>query len=180
MDEFASRGPGDAVPEPRFLTVARVGRAWGLRGEVKLQALTECPDELLRLGTLYLGEAETPCQVERFRWHRADLLLKLVGCDDRSQAETLHGQLLRVRLEDAPPLGPNEYYCHQLLGLKVVTLEGEELGVLDAIWETGANDVYVVRGVRGELLLPARIEVIRQIDLEHGVMRVHLLPGLVE
>ncbi|MBN1890665.1 MAG: 16S rRNA processing protein RimM [Thermoflexales bacterium] len=169
----------NAAPEPRFLTVARVGRAWGLRGEFKLQALAERPDELLRLGTLYLGESQTPCQVERFHWHRAELLLKLVGCDDRSQAETLHGQLLRIRLEDAPPLGPNEYYCHQLLGLKVVTLEGEELGTLDAIWETGANDVYVVRGARGEILLPACSEVIRQIDLEHGLVLVHLLPGLL-
>lgn len=159
-----------------------------MHGELKLQVLTDRVEQLLHLETVYLTPSPpllqerggTPYKVERFTWHRNDLLLKLSGCDDRTQAEALQGQLVQMNLQDAAPLGPNEYYTFQLIGIKVVTLEGEELGTLDEILETGANDVYVVHGPRGEILLPARIEVVRQVDLEHGVMTVYLMPGLVE
>ncbi len=180
MATSATRGPGrQRAPEPRFLTVARVLKAWGLHGELKLQVLTDLLDDLLQLKTVYLGETATPHQVDRFWWHRKDLLLKLRGCDNRTQAEALQGQLVHMKLEDAAPLGPGEYYAYQLIGLKVVTLEGQDLGVLDEILETGANDVYVVHGPRGEVLLPARVEVVRQVDLERGVMTVYLMPGLL-
>jgi 16S rRNA processing protein RimM len=174
------RGPGECqAPEPRLLSVACVSKAWGLQGELKLQVSAERVDDLLGLKTVYLGETATPYRVTRFRWHRQDLLLKLEGCDDRSQAEALQGLAVQMRAEDAAPLEPNEYYCRQIIGLQVVSLEGEALGVLDDIIETGANDVYVVHGPRGEVLLPARVQVIRQVDLEHGVMVVSLLPGLL-
>ncbi len=165
------------VPEPHFLIVARVRKSFGLRGDLKLHVLTDHPEKLA--GTVYVGETLAPYQVERL-WQRADdWLLKLKGCDDRTQADALQGQAIHINLQDAAPLEPNVYYHHQLIGLRVVTLEGQELGVLDEILVTGANDVYVVHGPRGEVLLPARVEVIRQVDLERGVMAVQLLPGLL-
>lgn len=162
-----------------MLTIAQVRKAHGLRGELKLQVLVDHVETLLQVETLYVGETASPYSLERFRWHGRELLIKLAGCDDCGQAGALRDQLVRVKLEDVPPLEPGQYYHHQLLGLRVVTLEAEELGTLDEILETGANDVYVVHGPRGEVLLPAQPEVIRQVDLEQGLMRVYLLPGLV-
>jgi 16S rRNA processing protein RimM len=180
MTLTSTRGPGGgAAPEPRFLSVARVRKAHGLRGDLAIHLLVDRLEDLGQAKTVYLGETFTAYPLERVWRHRQGALLKLAGCDDRTQAEALQGQWVYIKLEDAPPLEPNEYYCRQLLGLNVVTLEGEALGVLDEILETGANDVYVVRGPRGEVLLPARLEVIRQVDLERGVMTVQLLPGLL-
>lgn len=177
MDVPGARGPGaKQAPEPRFLTVARVRKAWGLRGDLALQLLTERPGRLFQARTVYLDER--PYLVERFWRHRQDVLLKLHGCDDRSQAEAWRGRLVQICLDEAGPLDPNEYYTHQLVGLEVVTLEGEPLGALEEILTTGANDVYVVRGPRGEVLIPAHVEFVRQVDLERGVMRVYLMPGL--
>ncbi len=160
--------------------MASVLKAWGLRGELKLKMFTAHPERFFHLTTVYLGESLTPYAVEHFRWHRQDVLLKLRGCDNRTQAEALRGQRVYIRPEDVPPLGPNEYYAYQLIGLKVITLDGQDLGTLDEVLETGANDVYVVHGPCGQVLLPAHAQVIRQIDLERRVMTVHLMPGLVE
>ncbi len=180
MHKPNKRGPGQKrAPVPRFLIVARVLKAWGLQGELKVQVLISPPQRLFQLQTVYLGESLTPYHVERCWWHCQDVLLKLRGCNDRTCAEALQGQTVLVDSQDLPPLGPNEYYAHQLVGLQVVTIEGQELGRLTEVLETGANDVYVVRGAGGEVLLPARIEVIRQVDLEKGVMTVCLLPGLL-
>jgi 16S rRNA processing protein RimM len=71
-----------------------------------------------------------------------------------------------------------EFYAREVIGLKVRTIEGEALGEVTEILVTGANDVYVVKGERGETLLPARVEVIKGIDVEAGTMTVELLPGL--
>lgn len=180
MRQPSRRDPGVAPPESRFLIFARVLKPWGLRGEVKLDVLADHPEKFLQLATLYVGQTLVPCQVEHFRQHRRNLLIKLRGYDNPSQAETLRDHYLYVHPQDIPPLESNTFYHYQLIGLQVVTLEGEVLGALDEILQTGANDVYVVHGARyGEILLPARREVIRQIDLERGVMTVQLLPGLL-
>jgi 16S rRNA processing protein RimM len=77
------------------------------------------------------------------------------------------------------PLEAGQFYEHQIIGLNVVTTEGEPLGQVVQVLATGANDVYVVQGLRGEVLLPARVEVVRAIDLDAGTMTVALLPGLL-
>jgi 16S rRNA processing protein RimM len=107
------------------------------------------------------------------------LLLKLEGCDDRNGADELRGMLVQIPTEEAEPLGEGEYYHFQLIGLAVETESGERLGQVVEVLETGANDVYVVRGIRGEVLLPAVDDVIRAIDLESKRMMVRLLPGMM-
>jgi len=180
MDMADTRGSGrQHSPEPRYLAIARVLRPWGVRGELKLEVLTGFPDQLGRLKRVYVGAEASPHEVVRFRWHRGNLLLQLADVRDRTAAEELRDQLVQIARSDAVPLGPGEYYEHQIIGLSVVTTEGERLGQVVEVITTGANDVYVVQGPRGEVLLPARIEVVRQIDLEAGMMTVHLLPGLL-
>ncbi len=181
MDISNAGGSGrQRAPEPRYLSVARIVRPWGVRGEMKLQVLTSFPDKLERLTRVYLGPNATPHEVARFRWHSGQLHLLLSDVRDANAAEALRGQLVQIPSEEAVPLGPGEYYEHQLIGLNVVTTDGEPLGQVVEVMATGANDVYVVKGPRGEVLLPARAQVVRQIDLGAGEMKVSLLPGLLE
>jgi 16S rRNA processing protein RimM len=90
----------------------------------------------------------------------------------------LRGQLVQIAREEAVPLQAGQFYEHQIVGLSVVTADGHALGQVVEVLATGANDVYVVLGPRGEILLPARAEVVRAIDLDAGTMTVVLLPGL--
>jgi 16S rRNA processing protein RimM len=91
----------------------------------------------------------------------------------------LRGQLLLIPEDEALPLAEGEYFLYQLVGLAVYTDEGEHLGSLVEVLETKANNVFVVRGSRGEVLLPDIDEVVLEIDFEAERMLVHLLPGLL-
>lgn len=174
------KGSGSgSLPEPDFLTVARVLRPWGVRGDVKIELLASHPDDLMGAKQVYLGEARTPFDVQSVRAHGGALLLKLAGCETPEQADAFRNQTIAIARADAAPLRANQYFHHQILGLNVFTVEGEPLGQIVEIIETGANDVYVVHGSRGEVLLPARAEIIRHIDLDAGQMTIALLPGLL-
>jgi len=117
--------------------------------------------------------------VQHTRRRGDSLIVKLAGCDTPEQADALRGLVVRIALATATPLRPNEYFRHQIIGLSVVTLDGDELGTLVDILETGAHDVYVVHGPRGEVLLPARVEFVKRVDLAAGRMLVSLLPGMI-
>lgn len=178
--EGQDRGSGASKrrPEPRYLAVGRVGRPFGLRGELKVEILTAYPDQLGRLHTVYLGPQAEPWTVEAIRLHKGAALFKLAGCDDRIAAEALRGTLMQIAYENAVPLQEDEYYEHQIVGIAVVEEDGTRLGQVTAIISTGANDVYVVDGPGGELLLPAIESVIREIDLDADRMVVYVPQGL--
>jgi len=161
-----------------FLAVGRVLRPHGVRGELLLETLTDFPEQLEEAETVYLGEAAEPHPLHSMRLHRDQLLIHLADCPDREAAEAFRGQLVQIRVETAAPPPPGRYYQYQLIGLAAVTDEGEPLGKIVDVLETGSNDVYVVQGPSGELLLPALRSVIQNIDLESGRMIVHLIPGL--
>ncbi len=173
------QGSPEAWGEPRFLAVGRVVRPHGLRGELLMQVLTDFPDRLQSVDTVFLGETHRPHKVESARRHGQDMLLNLAEIDGREAAEAVRGQWVSIQLADAADLPPGRYYYYQIEGLNVFTEEGEALGRVVEILETGANDVYVVRSDEREILLPAIDTVIREIDLEGGRMVVHLLEGLV-
>lgn len=170
------------MPEPRYLTVGQILRPHGVRGELRVEVVTDYPERLEQHAFLYLAYPDSPETVRRYsvqgmRFHKEMLLLKLAGCDDRNAADELRGMLVQVPVEEAIPLEEGEYYHYQLADVRVETEDGEWLGQLAEVLETGANDVYVVRGPRGEVLLPAVEDVIREIDLESKRMIVRPLPG---
>jgi 16S rRNA processing protein RimM len=178
--EHERRGSADAV-EPRFLIIGRVLKAHGVHGEMRVAVHTDVPERFSWLETVYLGETDPePVSVESVRFHQNFALLKLAGIDDRDAADELRGEWLQVPLDAAIPLEEGEYFLYQLIGLTVVTDEGETLGELAELLETGANLVFIVRGDKGDILLPDTKEVIQDIDFENGRMTVHLLPGLVK
>ena len=172
------------VPEPRYLVVGRVQRPHGVRGEVRVEILTGYPERLEQHTHFCLARPASPEAVRRYpveqsRLHQNVLLLKLGGCDDRNTAEALRGMLVQIPAEEAVPLEDGEYYLFQLVGVQVETEDGEHLGRVSEVLETGANNVYVVQGPRGEVLLPAIEDVVLELDLESRRIVVRLIPGLL-
>jgi 16S rRNA processing protein RimM len=170
--------------EPRFLVIGRVVRPHGIKGEVRVASYTSVPERFTWLEHVYLSlDAEDlspiSAPVARVRFHKGNVLLMLEGYQDRNAAEGLRGMWLLVPEAEGIPLEEGEAFFFQLEGLRVFSDEGVELGELIEVLETGANEVFVVRGAAGELLLPNIEDVILEVDLDAGRMTVHLLPGLL-
>jgi 16S rRNA processing protein RimM len=177
------RQPADESPpadQADYLAIGRITRPHGVRGEVRVAVYTDLPERFTWLKSVFVGE-ENPraVGVEKVRLHKDQVILKLAGYESRDGAETLRGQLLQVLEGEAIPLEEGEYFLYQLVGLAVYSDEGEHLGELVDLLETRANTVFVVKGPRGEILLPDTAEVVQEIDFESGRMTVHLLPGLL-
>jgi len=177
-------GEAAAPSEPVFLAVGRVLGAHALRGELSVAIQTDYPERFATRRQLYLGFADrapatyVPYHLQGHRFHRGGVLLKFEGIDDRTRAESFRGQWVWVPISEAVELKEGEVYVHQMMGLRVVTVDGEELGRIAEILETGANLVYVVRGADGEILLPDTGEVVVRVDLEAQQVTVRLLEGL--
>uniref|UniRef100_A0A7C5ETU5 Ribosome maturation factor RimM n=1 Tax=Desulfobacca acetoxidans TaxID=60893 RepID=A0A7C5ETU5_9BACT len=167
----------------RLIPLGRVVGVHGLKGILRV-GFSGRPEELdpetfKALGEILLGGE--PFRVLRAARGRRHILLGLAGINTREQAETLVGREVQAEAERFPELPPGEYYWFQVLGLSVVhAVTGKVLGTLEEIWPTGAHDVYVVRQGTREILLPAVEEVVREIDLNQGVIRVQPPPGLLE
>lgn len=166
--------------EPRFLVIGQVGKAHGVRGEVRVIPHTDVPERFTWLDTIYINDADPqPLAVEGARLHKNFVLLKLAGYDSREAVEQLRSQWLLVPEEDAIPLEEGEYFLYQLMGLEVFDESGERLGELVDVVETAAHNVFVVQMATQQLLLPDTEEVVLDIDFDNGRMVVHLLPGLL-
>jgi 16S rRNA processing protein RimM len=161
--------------------VGRIVRPHGVRGEVNMKALTAYPERLSAQMQLYVGPRHQPFTVRRIRRRDEEMLIvQFEGIDDRDAAESLREEMVYVHIDDAVPLEEDEYYLYQIEGIRVVTSDGEELGQVTDVIETGANDVYVVSTPDGaEHLIPAIADVIQTIDVAEGLMVVKLLDGLL-
>lgn len=153
-------------------------RPHGLDGTLRIQSLSDNPDRFSIGEPLNIaGSSRTIDSYQSLPNNQA--LLRLRGLHHPAHARTLIGEWIFAPLGTTDGLEPDEYYHYQLIGLSVITDEGENLGVIGEILATGSNDVYVVRTESGsEILLPAISQVIKNIDLESSTMLVHLLPGL--
>jgi 16S rRNA processing protein RimM len=150
-----------------------------VRGEVRVALDTDHPEHLAPPLHVYLGPERTPYAIEGARLDRSDALLHLAGLENREQADALRGLEVAIRADEASPLQPGEFYIHQVIGLQVWTEAGVPLGKVVEVIETGANDVYVVRGPTGEVLVPAIRDVVVEIDPPSGRMIVRPLEGML-
>jgi 16S rRNA processing protein RimM len=182
--QYDSQSGSEATSEPRYLTIGRITRPHGVRGEVRVEPRTDLPERFAWLERIYVGDG-TPVAmtVERVRLHQGVVILKLGSCDTRNDAEALRGRWVLVPAEEAIPLEEGELFLYQLVDMEVVTAEGETLGKVEDVLQTGANDVLVVR-IQDEppkqLLLPDIPDVVLEVDLEAGRIVVQVPPGLVE
>jgi 16S rRNA processing protein RimM len=162
------------------LAVGRVIKPHGVHGEVRVELLTDLPKRFEWLEVIYVGEHQPrPVKIESVRYHQGFVLLKLAGYPSRTEAELLRGELLQVPESEAIPLEEGEYFLFQLEGVEVYTEQGEHIGRVTEVLETGANNVFVVDGQAQQFLVPDVPDVIKEIDLENGRLVIRPLPGLL-
>lgn len=166
-----------------MVTVGRVTKAQGMKGEVRVSLSEDSVDAFARHGALTAvreGVSPRRLSLESVRTHGRTVVAKFAEVSDRASAESLTGWDLQVPEEAMPSLAEGEFYIFQLEGLEVVTDAGECLGTLVEVLDLPAHDVYLVRRGDREVMLPATEEVVREVDLENGRMVVHLLDGLLD
>lgn len=170
----------DGIDPSDLIVIGTIMKPHGVRGEVRVKPLTDLPERFAWLEAVYLGKDSPKLyKIDSIRFHKALVLLKFEGVTNRNDVELLRGQLVQIPESEAIPLEEGEYFLYQLEGLRVVTDEGAELGTISRVIETGANNVFVVSGNDGDILLPDIDDVVLEIDFENGRMLVHLLPGLI-
>ena len=170
--------------EPRYFVLGEILRPHGIRGEARMRLLTDYPEQLQHLKTVYLGASAddakpTAIELAGVRFHQNYALLRFDGFRDRAAAERLRKKFVLLPVDEADPLEEGEYYLFQLIGMTV--WDGERrLGVVKEVLETGANDVYIVQcDDASETLLPAHDETIESIDFEAGKITMRLPDGLL-
>ena len=155
----------------------------GVRGEVKVYPTTDDAERFLELEEIWLdtGKERLPLKIQNVKFFKNMVILKFEGYDDINAVQAWRQKDLLVTREQAVELQEDEYFIGDLIGLHVEDEEGNALGVLRDVLETGANDVYLVsRPGEKDLMLPAIKDCIREVDLESGIMRVRVLPGLLD
>jgi 16S rRNA processing protein RimM len=166
-----------------LLQVGAIIKAHGVRGEVKVFPTTDDPARFKDLKTVILdtGKEKRELEITGVKFFKNLVILKFKGLDSMNEVENLRQAKLFVTRENAVELSENEYFIADLIGLGVTSDEGEALGEISDVLQTGANDVYVIsREGRADILIPAIKECILNVDIAAGEMKVHLLPGLVD
>lgn len=160
-------------PPERRISVGRVAGLFGVNGWVKVYSYTRPRDAILnyRPWHVTVGGATQTLEVLEGRQQGKGLVARVAGCDDRNTAALLVGAEIDIDASQLPATGEREYYWADLEGMSVVNHVGIELGRVSHLFETGANDVMVVRGER-ERLIPFCSPVVQDVDLDAEVIRV--------
>ena len=158
----------------KFIEAGEIVNTHGIRGEVSIVPWTDSAEFLKRFQALYIDG--TRAEVESSRVHKTLLLCKFKGVDNVNDAMRLKGKVVSLDREDAH-LPAGGYFQCDIMGARVVTESGEDVGVLTDILEYPAANVYVVRG-EAEHLIPASPEFIRAVDVDGGLVTVRLLEGM--
>ncbi len=165
--------------EPAFLVVGKLHRSHGVQGEMVMEVKTDFPERLRKGKLVYFGDQKQVLTIRGKRNHAEGMLITFEGYDTPESVGFLRNQWIYVRSRELPRLKPGEYYHHQVIGLKVVSVDGRHIGVVEDILETGAHDVFLTRSETGaEILIPTAGPFIENIDLDKGEIRVHMIPGL--
>lgn len=165
-----------------FLQVGVITSTHGIRGEVKVFPTTDDPKRFKSLKEVILdtGRERVTLEVEGVKFFKQFVILKFKGIDNINDVEKYRRASLLVARENAVRLQKDEYFIADLIGLIVQNEDGARIGVLKDVIETGANDVYSIELDDGrELLLPAIKQCVLDVDIEAGIIRIHILDGLL-
>ena len=163
--------------------IGKILNAHGVRGELKVEPLTDNPERYNLLEQVYVEDRKkkyTLYDIESVRFHKGNVLVKLAGIDDMDAAKSVKNQHLAINKSDRMPLEDGAYYIDDLIGLDVYE-DDRKIGTLKDVLQPGANDVYVLNSeIYPELYIPALKSVILSVDLEAKRMDVKLPKGLVD
>lgn len=165
-----------------FFEIGQIVNTYGIKGFLKILPYTDDIKKFEKLKTIEINKKGTltKYEIEEVKYSKNTVLLKLKGIDDINEAEKYRNCYIRINREDNEKLPEDTYYIVDLIGLEVVTTDGETLGKLQDIFKTGSNDVYVVKDEFGkQILLPAIESVIKEINLDQKIITVELIEGLI-
>jgi 16S rRNA processing protein RimM len=166
-----------------LITIGRVVKPHGVRGELRIEPMTDFPERFRKLRRVYLvspAGAEIAREVRSVRYADNVPFLLLDGYDTPEKARQLNGWFINIPEEEKVPLPEGTYYWFELIGMDVYSEAGEKLGRIVDIFETGSNDVYIMKRGRKETYIPATKEVVKQVDRAAKRMVIHVMDGLME
>ena len=166
-----------------FLQIGVISSTHGIKGEVKVFPTTDDVNRFKKLKEVYLdtGKERLTLHPESVKFFKQFVILKFKEFNNINEIEQYRNKSLLVDRQNAVKLRKDEYFIADLIGIKVYDEEDKELGVLEDVMVTGANDVYVIKMTDGrELLLPAIKQCVLEVDVPEGRMKVHVLEGLLE
>lgn len=183
----------DAKPEPAgtahdtnqtdqdWVAIGEIAGTFGISGELKVAPLTDFPERFERTPTVYVGEKREPYRVLQTRSHKQQILLRLEGIADVDTAERLRGATLWIPTSQITALPQDQFYVHDLIGMRVRHVSGDDLGTIADVLGFPGNDLFVIRTPTGrEMLLPAVKAFIPSIDTGARLITVDPIPGLFD
>ena len=165
------------LPELEYVTIGQILAPWGIKGKLKVEVITDFPQRFTPCSKIYINHQ--PMTIDSAEWHKGKAIIKLNTIDSIEEAQRLRGQAIEIHHSQLQPLPEGQYYHSQLIGLEVETTQGELLGNITQILPAKSNDIYVVSGDRGEILIPAIEDVVKSIDPNKGRMVIEPIEGLL-
>ena len=161
--------------------VGVITQTHGIKGEVKVFPTTDDVRRFKKLKevTAHLKTGDMLLHIKSVKFFKQYVILGFEEFDDINDVEVLKNASLTVDREHAVPLGKDEYYVSDLIGIRCIAEDDSEIGVIKDVLSTGANDVYVVSDGSKDILIPAIKDCIREVDIESGFIRIHMMEGLV-
>jgi 16S rRNA processing protein RimM len=168
------------------IVLGKVGSVYGIKGWVKIHSFTQDPQAIFdyQPWILYQGKKEQTVEISEWRRHNNGLIAKFAGIDDRDSAQLVVSYEIKVDSEVLPELPEGEFYWRDLIGMRVMTIQGYDLGVVEDIMETGSNDVLVVKanpndgfGKKDRLIPYLEEQVIKEVDSALKQINVDWDPG---
>ncbi len=163
--------------EPEFIVIGKILASSGTKGKLKVEVLTDFHERFTPQAKVCISRQ--PMTIKSVAWHKGKVLIKLNSIDSIEPAQKLKGKFIEIDRSQLHPLPEGQYYYFQIIGLKVWTVEGELVGHVTEILPGKGNDSYVVRGSRGEVIIPAIEDIIKSIDLEKGRLVIEPISGLL-
>lgn len=164
------------------LEIGQIVNTFGIQGMIKVVPYTDDIKRFDDLKTIYVEDKKSnkvEYEIEKVKYHKNMVLLKLKGIDKVEDAEKLKENFIKIDRKDAIDLDKDSYFIVDLIGIDVYTDNNKYLGKVENIYNTGSNDIYIVKNEQGkEILLPGIEEVIKQIDTDNEKIIVHLIKGL--
>jgi len=165
-----------------YFEIGQIVNTFGVKGEVKVNPFTDDIEQFERLKSILVVKNKQlqEIEIEKTRYQKNLVILKLKNIDDMNTAEKYKGCYIKINRKDARKLPKGKYFIADIIGSEVITDDGQKLGKVDDIYNTGSNDIYVIKDELGkQILLPGIKEVILNVDIEKQIVTVHLLEGLV-
>jgi 16S rRNA processing protein RimM len=162
----------------QYLEIGKITNAHGVMGEVKVQPWCDSPEFFCQFKTLYVDETHWPVKVERARPHKNMVIVKLEGVTDMNGALALRNAVLHIDRKDVK-LPEGSFFLADIEGLEARDAQtGEVLGKIAEVLTLPANNVYVIRGGKRELMIPAVPAFVAETNVEEGFVRINMIEGI--